>query len=51
MEELQSLQDMKVYEEVPRPPDRKVVDSKWTFRLKQGPEGLIERYKGQFLAK
>jgi hypothetical protein len=34
MEELQSLQDMKVYKEVPQPLDRKVVDSKWTFRLK-----------------
>jgi hypothetical protein len=34
MEELQSLQDIKVYEEVPQPPDHKVVDLKWTFRLK-----------------
>jgi hypothetical protein len=34
MEELQSLQDMKVYEEVPRPPDCKVIDLRWTFKLK-----------------
>jgi hypothetical protein len=51
MEELQSLQDMKVYKEVPRPPDHKIIDSKWTFKLKQGPEGLIERYKGRVIAK
>jgi hypothetical protein len=51
MEELQSLQDMKVYKEVPRPPDHKGVDSRWTFKLKRGPEGLIERYKGQVVAK
>jgi hypothetical protein len=50
-EELQSLQDMKVYEEVPRPPDRKIVDSRWTFKLKRGPEGLIERFKGRVVTK
>jgi hypothetical protein len=50
-EELQSLQDMKVYEEVPWPPDCKIIDSRWTFKLKQGPEGLIERFKGRVVAK
>jgi hypothetical protein len=50
-EELQSLQDMKVYEEVPRPPDCKIIDSRWTFKLKRGPEGLIEIFKGRVVAK
>jgi hypothetical protein len=45
IKELQSLQDMKVYKEVPQPPGHKVVNSRWTFKLKRGPEGLIERYK------
>jgi hypothetical protein len=42
---------MKVYEEVPWPPDCKIIDSRWTFKLKQGPEGLIERFKGRVVAK
>jgi hypothetical protein len=42
---------MKVYKEVLRPPDHKVVDSRWTFKLKRGPKELIERYKGQVVAK
>jgi hypothetical protein len=51
MEELKSLQNMNVYEEVPWPPDRKIIDSKWTFKLKRGPEGLIERFKGRVVTK
>jgi hypothetical protein len=51
MEELKSLQDMNVYEEVPWPPNRKIIDSKWTFKLKRGPEGLIERFKGRVVTK
>jgi hypothetical protein len=51
IEELKALERMQTYELVDRPKDRKVVDSKWVFKVKRGPDGKIAKYKGQVVAK
>jgi hypothetical protein len=50
-DERRSFEHMKVYEVVPRPEDRKVVGSKWVFKLKRGPDGNIVRYKARVVAQ
>jgi hypothetical protein len=50
-EELDVFRQMKLYEIVDKPTDRKVVDSKWVFRLKRGPDGEIEKHKARVVVK
>jgi len=35
----------------PRPPHHNVVRSKWVFKLKQKPDGSVDRYKARLFAK
>jgi hypothetical protein len=35
----------------PRPGLNKVIDCKWVFKLKQKPDGSIDRYKARLIAK
>jgi hypothetical protein len=51
VEELDVFRQMKLYEIVDKPTNQKVVDSKWVFRLKRGPDGKIERHKACIVAK
>jgi hypothetical protein len=44
-EELLSFIKTHLYDEVDLPSGRKVVDCKWVFKLKQGPDGEVIRYK------
>jgi hypothetical protein len=50
-EELDIFRQMKLYEIVDKPTNRKVVDSKWVFQLKRGPDGEIEKHKARVVAK
>jgi hypothetical protein len=50
-EEMQTWKDLDVYDVVPRPKGRKVIGSKWVFCVKQGPDGLIQKYKAQIVAQ
>jgi hypothetical protein len=50
-EELDIFRRMKLYEVVEKPPNRKVVDSKWVFKLKRGPDGTIAKHKACIIAK
>ena len=50
-EELETFKRMKLYETVDKPTDQKIVDSKWVFRLKRGPDGEIEKHKARVVAK
>jgi hypothetical protein len=50
-EELEIFRRMKLYEIVDRPTDRKVVDSKWVFKVKRGPDGEIAKHKARVVAK
>jgi Reverse transcriptase (RNA-dependent DNA polymerase) len=50
-DEMRSFESMGVYEIAPCPKDRKVVGSKWVFRIKQGPDGSIQKYKACIVAQ
>jgi hypothetical protein len=49
--EKRAFEHLGVYEVVPRPHDRKVVGSKWVFRIKRGPDGSIQKYKARVVAQ
>lgn len=36
---------------VPKPPDQNIVGCKWVFRIKQNPDGSINKYKARLAAK
>ena len=50
-EELLSFVKTNLYNEVERPREQKVVDCKWVFRIKHGPDGEIIHYKVRLVAK
>ena len=50
-DEMHAFEHMGVYEVVPRPEGRKVVGSKWVFRIKRGPTGEIQKYKARIVAQ
>ena len=49
--EVASLRDNGVYELVDKPKDKKVVKSKWVFRVKTNEKGEVEKYKARVVAK
>jgi hypothetical protein len=49
--EKRTFENLGVYEIVPHPDDRKVVGSKWVFRIKRGPDGTIQKYKAWVVAQ
>jgi hypothetical protein len=49
--ERRAFECMGLYEVVPRPKGRKVVGSKWVFRIKRGPDGEIQKYKARVVAQ
>src|SRR5690606_27085974 len=50
-EELDSLKENQVWNEVDRPKGRKVVDSMLVFKIKHNADGFIDRYKAKLVAK
>jgi hypothetical protein len=42
---------MGVFKIVPHPRNRKIVGSRWVFRVKRGPDGSIQRYKAHIVAQ
>ena len=49
--EMGSLQENQVYRLVPRPKGKKVMKSKWVFRIKFNADGSVEKYKAIIVAK
>ena len=49
--EMASLRKNGVYELVDRPKGKKVVKSKWVFRVKTNEKGEVEKYKARVVAK
>ncbi|KIL57633.1 hypothetical protein M378DRAFT_16140, partial [Amanita muscaria Koide BX008] len=49
--ELEMFKQLGVFEEVPRPRDRKIIGSKWVFKTKTGPDGQVEKYKARLVAQ
>ena len=50
-DEIGVFDHMEVYKVVPHPKGRKVVGSKWVFRIKRGPDGNIQKYKARIIAQ
>jgi len=50
-EEMCTWKDMDVYDVIPHPKGRKVIGSKWVFRVKQGPDGSILKHKARIIAQ
>ena len=49
--EIQSLKENDAWELVKLPKGRKVVGSKWVYKVKTGADGLVERYKARLVAR
>ena len=50
-EELNQFEHQKVWKLVPRPQNRKVIDTRWVFRNKLDKEGTVTRNKARMMAK
>ena len=50
-EEMSSLEENNVWKLVQLPPDRKAIDNRWVFRIKQSTDGSVDRYKARLVAK
>ena len=50
-EEFNSLKDNKTWELVDRPTDQRVLQGKWIYRHKRGPNGEIIRYKARWVIR
>jgi hypothetical protein len=51
MEEYASIMKNDVWEVVPRPKGKKVVGSKWIYKVKHAANGSVDKYKARFVAK
>jgi hypothetical protein len=51
LEELAAHQSNGTWRLVERPKDRKVIGSRWVFKVKRNADGSIEHYKGRLVAK
>ena len=51
MEEYNSIMKNGVWEVVPRPEGKSVVNSKWLYKIKHVADGSIEKFKARFIAR
>ena len=51
VEEYDSIMKNRVWEVVPRPQGKKVVGSRWIYKVKHATDGSMEKYKVHFMAK
>ena len=51
VEEYDSIMKNQVWEVVPRPQGKKVVGSRWIYKVKHVADGSVEKYKARFVAK
>ena len=51
MNELESLDKLKVWKVVPRPKEKSVVGGKWVFCKKMNPDGSVNKFKARYVAK
>ena len=49
--ELKTFEEIGLYQEVEAPPDCKIIDSKWVFKIKCSPNGEIDKYKARLIVK
>ena len=51
LEELRSLHEKNTWMLVHLPPGRRVIGTKWVYRLKMTADGHLEKYKAHLVAK
>jgi hypothetical protein len=51
IKEYASIMKNDVWEVVLRPEDKKVVGSKWIYKVKHAVDGSMDKYKARFMAK
>ena len=51
VEEYDSIMKNQVWKVVPRPQEKKVVGSRWIYKMKHAADGSVEKYKARFVAK
>ena len=49
--EMKSLEDNDVWDLEPLPPGRKLVGSKWVYKVKTGGDGLVQKHKAKLVAQ
>ena len=50
-EEYELIMKNDVWDVVPRPKGKSLVTSKWLFKIKNGIDGSVEKYKARFVAQ
>ena len=50
VEEYDSIVKNSAWEIVPRPEGKLVAGSRWIYKVKQAPNGSVEKYKARFVA-
>ena len=51
IKEYQSIMTNDVWDVVPRPKEKSVVNSKWIYKIKHAIDDSIEKYKARFVAQ
>jgi hypothetical protein len=51
VEEYQSIVQNDVWDVVPRPKEKSMVNSKWIYKMKHVANGSIKKYKARFVAR
>ncbi|GAU19342.1 hypothetical protein TSUD_336290 [Trifolium subterraneum] len=49
--EYKALMDNNTWSLVPLPPHRRAIGCKWVFRIKENPDGTVNKYKARLVAK
>lgn len=49
--EFKTLQENNTWRLVPRPEGKKILTSRWVFKIKQSQNGEIEKYKARLVAR
>lgn len=51
LEEFQALQSNGTWTLCPRPKHRHIISNKWVYRIKQHPDGSVDRFKARLVAR
>jgi hypothetical protein len=51
MEEHQSIMKNEVWEIIPRPKEKSVVNSKWVYKIKHAADESVDKYKARFIVR
>ena len=51
IEEYQSIMKNDVWEVVPRPEKKYVMNSKWIYKINHAADGIIEKHKARFITR